>query len=249
MSGQRESEAARYRESCRKAFWRQVFREEAAYLAARLKGFPEILSVGCGPAGVEAELIRLGFSVTGLDVSRETLEGAPDGAPGQSPGYQLQSSLPLLGDIPGATIPHSPPNKLGVPGGGDGLRAVVGRAEELPFSQEAFDAVIFVASLQFVDDYRQAVAEAWRVLRPGGRMIALLLNPESPFFKAKRADADSYVNKIQYAGVQGIEEAMKEKFQTRGEYFLSLQDGQVGESQDPALAALYVLAGEKPGGN
>lgn len=208
MSGQRESEAARYRESCRKAFWRQVFREEAAYLAARLKGFPEILSVGCGPAGVEAELIRLGFSVTGLDVSRETLDGAPDG-----------------------------------------LRAVVGRAEELSFPDHAFDAVIFVASLQFVDDYRQAVAEAWRVLRPGGRMIALLLNPESPFFKEKRADPDSYVNRIKYAGVQGIEEAMKEKYGTHGEYFMGLQDGKVCPSQDPALAALYVLAGEKPGGN
>ncbi len=197
-----------YRESCRREFWQQVFRAEAAYLAERLEGFPEVLSVGCGPADVEGELVRRGFSVTGLDVSREVLDGASDG-----------------------------------------VRAVVGRAEELPFSPAAFDAVIFIASLQFVDDYRRALAEAWRVLRTGGRLIALLLNPESAFFRAKRADPGSYVNKIRYAGVQGIEAALKASVRTHAEYFLGLAGGKVCQSQDPAVAALYVLSGDKPGGN
>ncbi len=59
MSGQRESEAARYRESCRKAFWRQVLYARRRRISRRAtQGISGDLSEGCGPAGVEAELIR-----------------------------------------------------------------------------------------------------------------------------------------------------------------------------------------------
>lgn len=65
--------AKRYIDSCRKNFWRRVFRLEADWLAERLEGCRDILSVGCGPAIVEGELAERGFSMTGLDVSREAL--------------------------------------------------------------------------------------------------------------------------------------------------------------------------------
>ncbi len=193
----------RYRDSCRKAFWQEVFQKEAEYLADPLHGLREVLSVGCGPADVEGQLIRRGFKVTGLDVSQEALHAVPEG-----------------------------------------LRAVVGCAEELPFADRSFDAVIFVASLQFVEDYRRAVVEAARVLRPAGRLIAMLLNPASEFYRGKRADPASYVNNLKHEDIRAIEKAVAERFRTETDYFLGIRDGTLVDSRDPVAAALYIVRGD-----
>lgn len=48
---------------------------------------------------------------------------------------------------------------------------VVGDAEDLPFPDAAFDAVLCSNSFHHYPDQRAFVSEAWRVLRPGGRLI------------------------------------------------------------------------------
>jgi demethylmenaquinone methyltransferase/2-methoxy-6-polyprenyl-1,4-benzoquinol methylase len=53
------------------------------------------------------------------------------------------------------------------------IRLVRGRAERLPFADEAFDAVTFTYLLRYVDDPAATVAELVRVLRPGGVMASL----------------------------------------------------------------------------
>ncbi len=45
-----------------------------------------------------------------------------------------------------------------------------GRAEELPFPDQAFDAVVSQFGLMFFEDRVGALKEMWRVLRPGGRL-------------------------------------------------------------------------------
>lgn len=45
-------------------------------------------------------------------------------------------------------------------------------AHALPWSEASFDTVVSTASLCSIPDERQAIAEAWRVLRPGGRLVA-----------------------------------------------------------------------------
>ena len=55
----------------------------------------------------------------------------------------------------------------------DPIRLVLGRAERLPFADEAFDAVTFTYLLRYVDDPAATVAELARVLRPGGVMASL----------------------------------------------------------------------------
>ncbi len=47
------------------------------------------------------------------------------------------------------------------------------RAEDLPFPDDSFDAVRAERTLQHVDDVGAAVAEMWRVARPGARIVAL----------------------------------------------------------------------------
>ncbi len=55
----------------------------------------------------------------------------------------------------------------------DRVRFVLGRAERLPFPDDAFDSVTFTYLLRYVEDPAATLAELARVLRPGGVMAAL----------------------------------------------------------------------------
>jgi SAM-dependent methyltransferase len=52
---------------------------------------------------------------------------------------------------------------------------VIGVGEYLPFVDNTFDAVLFNTSLDHIMDWRQAIQEATRVLKPGGRLIIATL--------------------------------------------------------------------------
>src|SRR5690554_2324756 len=128
----------------------------------------------------------------------------------------------------------------------DTVRTVAGRAEDMPFADSAFDAVIFVASLQFVQDYKKAVAETTRVLRPQGLFIALLLNPDSGFFKRKLRNADSYVRKMKHTNLKKIENTVAERYQVQTEYYLGIMDdNRLFSTREPADAVLYIIKGTK----
>lgn len=54
-------------------------------------------------------------------------------------------------------------------------------AERLPYADASFDGVLLHEVLEHVDDDAAAVREAWRVLRPGGRMVIFVPNRYYPF--------------------------------------------------------------------
>jgi len=195
-------EIERYRKTCQTEFWQGVFRAELDYLTRHLEGSEDILSVGCGPAIIESGLSERGFRVTGLDVSRETLNCVPDR-----------------------------------------IRTVAARAEDMPFPESSFDAVIYIASLQFIENYRKAIEKTARVLRPDGKIIAMLLNPASVFFRDRIRNAGSYVRKIRHKDIDEIERRIAEKFQVQTEYFLGVKGENIFESRDAADAALYIIRG------
>ncbi len=60
-----------------------------------------------------------------------------------------------------------------------GIEVYEGRAEDLPFGDSSFDFVLIVVTICFVQDPVQALKEARRVLRPGGRIIIGIIDKES----------------------------------------------------------------------
>ncbi len=63
---------------------------------------------------------------------------------------------------------------------------VEGDAENLPYEDDSFDAVISVFGVMFAPDHRKAAAEVARVLKPGGRMVLCNWDPDGEagrFFK------------------------------------------------------------------
>lgn len=137
-------------------------------------------------------------------------------------------------------------SKEALKGAPDSIRTVVGSAEEMKFNNANFDAVIYVASLQFIDNYKQAIQETARVLKPNGKLIAMLLNPMSEFFEMKRRQADSYINKIKHSYLAPIENTIQKQFALiKTEYYLGIKNEQIFESQNPKLAVLYIIQGIK----
>ncbi len=194
----------KYLQSCQSEFWKAVFREELNYLLNHLKGTKDILSIGCGPAIIERNLAEHGFNITGLDISQEALNQAPDN-----------------------------------------IRKVTGSADKTDFPDSSFDAVIYVASLQFIEKYKDAVKETSRILRPGGKILVMLLNPESEFFREKTKQEDSYINRIRHTDLKEIERTIAEYFSIETEYILGIKGAEIFQSTDSNIASLYVIKGIK----
>ncbi len=50
-------------------------------------------------------------------------------------------------------------------------------AADLPFPEHSYDSVSFVACLNHIPNRAAALVEAWRVLRPGGRVVLTMIDP------------------------------------------------------------------------
>ena len=74
---------------------------------------------------------------------------------------------------------------------GGRIRLEQGRAEELPFEDESFDALTFTYLLRYVDDPAAVLAELARVVRPGGTIA--MLEFHVPEGRAARAAWEAYV--------------------------------------------------------
>ena len=127
----------------------------------------------------------------------------------------------------------------------DRVRTIVGSAENMDFPSESFDAVLYVASVQFIEKYKEAIQESARVLRAEGKLLMMLLNPESEFFKQKTKNPDSYINKIKHRNLMEIEAAVKKYYLVKTEYFLGIEGTRVFPSEDSHQASLYIIKGTK----
>jgi demethylmenaquinone methyltransferase/2-methoxy-6-polyprenyl-1,4-benzoquinol methylase len=92
---------------------------------------------------------------------------------------------PVVADVAPAMLARAHAKRLPV---------VRGDAAALPFRTSTIDAVLLVSMLHLVPDWPRGLAEAWRVLRPGGRLALLLYAREHlavhwifEYFPASRA--------------------------------------------------------------
>ena len=108
----------------------------------------------------------------------------------------------------------------------------VAQAESLAFPDERFDGVFFISALSFIGDYQKAIDEAARVLMPGGRIVALMCNTRSNYFKEKLEK-----------GGYTIIDYLSERFNMGGEYMIGVKNGRIVDTDDPKLASIYALKG------
>src|SRR3990167_10723255 len=112
------SDVEKFLRFCESGFGKRVLEKEVEYVYRELKGYQNILDIGCGIGQFEQKLSEL--DITGLDNSKEILEEA----------RKRSNKTFVLGD-----------------------------AESLSFDNASFDAVFYVATLEFVDSYRKAIQE------------------------------------------------------------------------------------------
>jgi SAM-dependent methyltransferase len=76
-----------------------------------------------------------------------------------------------------------------------GIKVVEAYAEELSFENGSFDFVLMVTVLCFLADPFRALCEATRVLKPQGRLIIGMIDPDSPLgrsYEANKAKSKFY---------------------------------------------------------
>jgi ubiquinone/menaquinone biosynthesis C-methylase UbiE len=91
-----------------------------------------------------------------------------------------------------------------------GIEARVGDVQELPFPAAAFDLVVAAWVLFHVDDLDVGLGEIARVLRPGGRLVAVT-NSEQHLSEARELVGVSRVGQMTFSRENG-DEALQRHF-------------------------------------
>lgn len=143
-----------------------------------------ILDAGSGTGIFTHEILAHGAEVVGLDISLAMLARAAERiAPRRLPGRR----------DPG-------PLRAGETGNDVCYRAVAADMAALPFADRSFDKSVSIAALEFVADEKRAVAELFRVTRPGGEVVVATLNSLSPWAARRsenaRRDPESIFNRV-----------------------------------------------------
>jgi ubiquinone/menaquinone biosynthesis C-methylase UbiE len=68
-------------------------------------------------------------------------------------------------------------------------RVVTADMTLLPFADDVFDRTVSVTALEFIEDEKRAVAELFRVTKPGGVVVVATLNSLSPWAVRRRENA------------------------------------------------------------
>ena len=123
---------------------------------------------------------------------------------------------------------------------------VLGDAEHLGFKDSTFDAIFTVTTLEFTGDYEKAVNEITRVTKQDGTILAMILNPESEYFKDKATRTGDYFKRIKHRDFREIRDYVSQFYQIiKEEYFLGIRGQDIFDTNDKRYASLYVVVGVK----
>ena len=129
----------------------------------------------------------------------------------------------------------------------EGVEKILCKAERLPFRNESFDDVVFVTSLEFMDCYKDALAKAHRVLKRDGRLLALMLNQESEYFREKMKRKNSYIARnIKYSDTSAIEREIERLYQLLSrDFIVAIRGERVLQRGSRGDAAIISIEGVK----
>ena len=97
------------------------------------------------------------------------------------------------------------------------IEVIKADATALPFKNASFDNAIFITSLEFIEDYRKTIDEAYRILKKEGKIVVILLNTSSSYFK-ERYERGGYIKRnIKHLDVNKIEEYIRKRFSVEKE--------------------------------
>jgi ubiquinone/menaquinone biosynthesis C-methylase UbiE len=120
---------------------------------------------------------------------------------------------------------------------------LVDDARTLPVRTDAVDAVVFVATLEFISEIEAVLKEATRVLRSGGRIVALILNTRSEYVQSNLRRDGSYFQQMVHRDSEALADRVLNTVDGTQEYFLGIADETVVESSDPTTAAVTAVVG------
>jgi ubiquinone/menaquinone biosynthesis C-methylase UbiE len=123
---------------------------------------------------------------------------------------------------------------------------VIGDAEHLKFKDSTFDAVFIVTTLKFLDDYKKAVKETARVTKHYGKILVMMLNPKSEYFKEGIKKVGGYFRRIKHTNLKEIKDHVSKFYAiTKEEYFLGIRGQHTFDTNDDRYASLFVIVGVK----
>jgi ubiquinone/menaquinone biosynthesis C-methylase UbiE len=93
-----------------------------------------------------------------------------------------------------------------------GMKAYRAKAEKLPFEDESFDFVLMVSTICFLENPKQALKEAKRVLIPDGNIIIGMIDKNSPLGKLyeSKKEASPFYRYANFYSVNQVLDWLKE---------------------------------------
>jgi ubiquinone/menaquinone biosynthesis C-methylase UbiE len=112
-------------------------------------------------------------------VYRSELQALEHFIPGNKKGIEIGIGTGMFAEPLGIEIGVDPSPAMVKRARERGLKVEIGRAEKLSFSDRSFDFILMVTTVCFMEDVEKGFSEAYRILKPGGRLIIGMIDRDS----------------------------------------------------------------------